>query len=145
MIDEKIKDIIEVIKSGGEYISNVTTKTLLPFVNIGDTIHITKNRGIYKNDIIIYKYNNGNYQLTRVVKINKYSYSVCPDNVIKMPDKIYFDQIVGRVIQVTHDGKDCINDSLSYRLYLRLINIRSLKRIFLRFKFRKNIIKKETA
>lgn len=104
----------------------------LVYTNVGDSMHplIRQDRDILiiekpngrlkKYDVPLYKRDNGQYVLHRVLKVRKDDYVICGDNRYSKEYGITDRHIIGVLTAVVRDGKEMPITDLWYRLYVHL-------------------------
>lgn len=110
--------IEEHLKSGRSVRIFPNGVSMLPMLRQGrdNVILSALDRPPKKYDIVLYKRNNGNFVLHRVVKIGK-SYTCIGDNQFVFEKDIERDQIIAVVSSFCRDDKEYSTKSSSYRLY----------------------------
>jgi len=111
------------VKDGVLYYSNVGD-SMLPLIKEGLSILEIKSisKKPQKYDIVLYKRNNGQYVLHRILKVRKNDYVMCGDNRWTKEKGIVDNQIIGILTKVINGEKITItnmNDK-SYRIYSHL-------------------------
>lgn len=113
------------------------------FTNVGDSmmpllrqrrdiIHISKVDGrLKKYDVPLYKRDNGQYVLHRILKVRENDYVICGDNRTGMEEGITDRHIIGVMTGVSRDGKFLSVNDKKYKLYVMLWGGRKSYRIFL--------------
>lgn len=104
----------------------------LVYTNIGDSMRplirqdrdiviIEKPRGkLKKYDVPLYKRDNGQYVLHRVLKVRDSDYVICGDNRYSKEYGITDCQIIGVLTAVVRGGKEIPVTDFRYRLYVHL-------------------------
>ncbi len=108
-------------KEGRLVYSNVGT-SMLPLIRQGrDLMVIRKPSGrLRKYDVPLYRRDNGQYVLHRVLKVREEDYVICGDNCIRLETGITDRQILGVLTAVVRDGKELPVTDWRYRLYVLL-------------------------
>lgn len=113
------------------------------FTNVGDSmmpllrqrrdiIHIAKAEGrLKKYDVPLYKRDNGQYVLHRILKVRDNDYLICGDNRTGLEEGITDRHIIGVMTGVSRNGKFLSVNDKKYRLYVLLWGGRRSYRIFL--------------
>ena len=71
-----------------------------------------------KRDIVLYKRDNGQFVLHRIIKVKKGLFTMCGDNQYKKEKNIKEEQILGIVTSIIKNDKEIIlSKSKKYRLY----------------------------
>ena len=106
------------LEKGGRADLTVTGWSMLPMLQYGrDRVTlIPPPEELKKKDIILYRRENGQYVLHRIIGVKDGKYILSGDNqaVREIVDR---SQVIGLVSEFTHRGKPCSMDSLSYRIY----------------------------
>lgn len=111
----------EIRKQGHCTYFNVGTSMMPLLRQRKDLIHLVKPKGrLKKYDVPLFKRDNGQYVLHRVIKVYPDSYVLCGDNQIHKETGITDDQIIGVMTGITRDGKYLPVTSLKYRIYVRI-------------------------
>ena len=104
----------------------------LVYTNVGDSMRplirqdrdiliIEKPQGrLKKYDVPLYKRDNGQYVLHRVLKVREGDYVICGDNRYSKEYGITDRHIIGVLTAVVRDGKEIPITDLRYRLYVHL-------------------------
>lgn len=104
----------------------------LLYTNVGDSMNPLIRQGkdllviespngrLKKYDIPLYKRDNGQYVLHRIIKVRKNDYIICGDNRWRCEYGITDRHIIGVLTSVVRDGTDVDFSSWQYQLYLLL-------------------------
>lgn len=101
----------------------VTGNSMYPlFMHKRDSVILTRcNKYTLKTgDIALYKRDNGQYVLHRIVKVNKNSYDLCGDHQYLIEKKLPKEKIIAVVKAFERKGKRYSCDTFAYGLYWRL-------------------------
>jgi hypothetical protein len=95
---------------------------MLPLIRQGrDLMVIRKPSGrLRKYDVPLYRRDNGQYVLHRVLKVREEDYVICGDNCIRLETGITDRQILGVLTAVVRDGKELPVTDWRCRLYVLL-------------------------
>lgn len=74
-----------------------------------DEVEVIKCNSIGKYDIVLYKRNNGDYILHRVLKENDNALSIAGDFEQELESPVYKDQVIAKVVNIIRDGKKVIS------------------------------------
>lgn len=86
-----------------------------------DIIMIGKPDGkLKKYDIPLYKRDNGQYVLHRIIKVRKDDYVLCGDNCYTKEYGVKDEDIIGVLISLVRDGKEVDFNSFRYKIYVFL-------------------------
>ena len=126
----------EIEKHGKGIFTNVGDSRMPMLRQRRDIIHISKAEGrLKKYDVPLYKRDNGQYVLHRILKVREKDYVICGDNRIGMEEGITDKHIIGVMTGVSRDGKFLSVNDTKYKLYVLLWGGRKSYRIlFLRAK-----------
>ena len=96
--------------------------SMMPLIKQGrDLLVIEKTAGkLKKYDIPLYKRDNGQYVLHRILKVRENDYVICGDNRWSKETGIIDRQIIGVLTALVREGKEIPLDSWKYRLYAHL-------------------------
>ena len=150
-IEFSLKDaeglIIEVVNSGGEFELFPRGTSMLPLIVEGrDSVRLVKPENLKVDDIALYKRDNGQFVLHRIVAAEGDVFDMCGDNQLVVEKGIRRDQIMAKVGSMTINGKLVKTDDKRYLAYVnrrRNLKLRKLGFIVKRFpSIVKNKIKK---
>lgn len=118
-MDEMIPLIDEQLKNNGEVKFTPRGKSMYPTLISGeDTVTIVKPEFPLKlYSMPLYKRDNGEYVLHRVIKIDGDKYTMRGDNQYIAEEGIREEQIIGVVKEYTHNGKIYSGDDVKNRMY----------------------------
>lgn len=93
--------------------------SMYPLIRQGKDVLIIKkcNTRLKKMDVPLYKRENGQYVLHRIVKVNSNDYVIRGDNTYSNETGVRDEQILGVLSGVIRDGKEISVNSLSYKIY----------------------------
>lgn len=74
---------------------------------------------LHKYDAVLFKRQNGQYVLHRILKVRETDYLICGDNCYQL-EPVTEQQILGRMTTVVRDGKTIPVTSRAYQLYVHL-------------------------
>lgn len=122
----------EIQKHGKGIFTNVGDSMMPLLRQRRDIIHISKVEGrLKKYDVPLYKRDNGQYVLHRILKVRDNDYVICGDNRTGMEEGITDKHIIGVMTGVSRDGKFLSVNDKKYKLYVMLWGGRTSYRIFL--------------
>lgn len=139
----KVEDFAPLIEEA--FSNNKTFKmpvngvSMLPFINKNHYVVLDKPNDLKKNDIILYKRENGKYVLHRIYKVKKDYYQLLGDNQIYREYPIYQNQVIGKVIEVVKGNKTNNLKGFKYKLYLFFWRFRLIRLVCFPFTRRKKI------
>lgn len=109
------------IKNNGYYVFTVKGNSMLPSIRPGrDLVLIEAHKERYKhNDIVLFKRNNGQYVLHRVIKVLKDEYIIVGDNSYDY-EYVSDNQILGILTSIKRNNKTVIVKNLYYRVFVFL-------------------------
>lgn len=112
----------EQIEKNGKLIYTNVGDSMQPLIRQGrDLIVISKVSGrLKKYDVPLYKRDNGQYVLHRILKVRKDDYVVCGDNRWSREYGITDKHIIGKLTSVIRSGKEVSVTDIKYRLYVHL-------------------------
>jgi len=141
-MEEILPLLNEVISSGGEFKLFPRGTSMLPLLRQGvDSVILVSPSKIEKNDIVLYKRNNSQYVLHRVIKIKHKEYYMCGDNQYVLEKGIKEDQILAKVICIYKDNTRLELTSKEYIRYVKKLRSSRFKRtIKSKLRFLKKII-----
>lgn len=125
--------IREVLDSGGEFRIYPKGTSMLPLIRQGkDSVALRKlDRPPRKHDILFYQRADGSYILHRVKAVTPKGLTLWGDNHTMLEHGVTEDQIIGYAARVFREEKEVNLHSLGYRMYLRLWQIKGLRRLLL--------------
>ena len=117
-LEEMLPLMLDVLKSGGEFSFYPQGTSMLPLLREGtDSVILRTCGGIKKNNIYLYKRNNGDYVLHRAIKLcADGTLCFCGDNQSIIERGVHREQIIAQVVAVVRDKKRMGTGSFWYRL-----------------------------
>lgn len=123
--------MVEMLEMGGSVNFNPNGTSMLPTImNHGDRVVIKKpDRRLKKYELPLYRRDDGNFVLHRVVRVYEDSYGMCGDNQWIIEKGVTDKHIIGVVTEIYRKGKKIdVNKSRLYKLYVVFwINIMPLR------------------
>ena len=112
----------EIINTQGKLIYTNKGDRMMPLIKEGrDLIVISKVNGrLKKYDVPLYKRDNGQYVLHRILKVRENDYVICGDNRYYKEYGITDKHIIGVLTAVIRKDKEISVNSFGYRLYVHL-------------------------
>lgn len=112
----------EILARDGRLFYTNVGDSMMPLIKQGrDLLVIEKTAGkLKKYDIPLYKRDNGQYVLHRILKVRENDYVICGDNRWSKETGIIDRQIIGVLTALVREGKEIPLDSWKYRLYAHL-------------------------
>ncbi len=112
--------IQETLDSGGTFSLTVTGTSMYPFIVGGrDKVTLSPITGeLKKNDLPLYRRDDGAFVLHRIVKVEKDgTYTCCGDHQTWLEKGLRRDQMIGIATEYVRKGKHITNKNLIYRFY----------------------------
>ena len=110
--------IIDSINNNSDVKLTVTGNSMYPLFRGGvDSVILTANRNIKKYDIPLYKRENGEYILHRIIKIKDNRLYIVGDNQRNIEFPVYPHQVLAIVKGFYRNGKYISCDNVFYKLY----------------------------
>ena len=112
----------EILARDGRLFYTNVGDSMMPLIKQGrDLLVIEKTHGkLKKYDILLYKRDNGQYVLHRILKVRKNDYVICGDNRWSKETGITDRHIIGVLTALVREGKEVPLDTRKYRLYTHL-------------------------
>lgn len=128
----------EILKERGELIYTNVGDSMYPLIQPRDLLVIKRCNGHLKRlDIPLYKRDNGQYVLHRIVKVHAGEYVMCGDNRVDVEYGITDRHIIGVLTDVIRNGKTISVNSPENRRYAhRKCDLLFFRRIIKRLKDR---------
>lgn len=124
--------IEEVISSGGEFRMFPRGVSMLPLLTQGeDSVVLVSLGDVCENDMILYRRDNGQFVLHRVIKIVGDEYVMCGDNQCELEYGIKKENLLAKVKYFYKGARRVALDSEEYKKYLK-----SLPRVRKRLKIK---------
>lgn len=112
--------IDEVISGGGEFRLTPNGISMLPLIRPGvDSITLVLPNNVQKGDVVLYKRDNGQYVLHRVMYIKKEEYVMCGDNQKELEFGITNGHILAKLKDIFRDGSAIDTRNKKYRKYFK--------------------------
>ncbi len=103
--------ISEAIKNGGQFILHPKGVSMLPtIIPIQDSLVLVEPCDIRKNDIVLYKRDNGVYVAHRIIAVKGDEYIMCGDNQCYTEHGITNKHIIAKVSQIRKPGGKVISE-----------------------------------
>lgn len=137
--------IDEVISSGGEFRMYPRGVSMLPLLTQGeDSVVLVSLGDVCESDMILYRRDNGQFVLHRVIKIEGDEYIMCGDNQYELERGIKREHLLAKVKYFYNRDKKVTLDSKEYQKYLKKLPRRRrwLKLKGILIKIRNKIFKK---
>lgn len=131
--------IEEAFSNNQKFKMPVNGVSMLPFLNKTHYVVLDKPNNLKRNDMILYKRENGQYVLHRIFRVKKDHFQLIGDNQFYREYPIYENQVIGKVVSVIKGNKVDNLNSFKYKLYLFIWQFRVLRLLFFPFTRRKKI------
>ncbi len=126
--------IEETLQRGGSVTLTPTGASMMPMLrHQRDTVTLGTIDGPLKiNDVVLYKRNNGEFVLHRIVGMEKNGdFIMCGDYQLVPEHHIKQQQMIGRLLSFTRKGRHVLCSCFSYRAYVCLLPVfRTLRKVF---------------
>lgn len=115
-----------IINEKGFLVYSIVGTSMYPLLKEkSDSVHLIKiNRKLKKNDVILYKRNNGQYVLHRLVKIKNGNYVFCGDNQCQKEYGIKDQNIIAIMEGYYKKEKYCSINSFKYKIYILTVKVK---------------------
>ena len=111
----------EILKEKGMYIATPIGKSMYPMLRSRiDTVKLITPATIKKYDVILYKRNNGQYVLHRIIKIKNNEYILSGDNQWQKEYGITKNMIIGVMDGYYRKERYVSNKNIYYRVYVHI-------------------------
>ena len=112
----------EILKSGQKLVYTNVGDSMMPLIRQGrDLLIIEKNHEKWKKyDVPLYKRENGQYILHRILAIHDDGYVLCGDNQCRKETGVREEQLLGILTGIIRDGKKLSVKDWRYQLYVHL-------------------------
>lgn len=111
----------EIARTGKLFFTNVGDSMLPLLREKRDILIIEKPTGrLKKYDVPLYKRDNGQYVLHRILQVREQDYVICGDNRWWREEGVTDRHIIGVLTGMVRDGKTVSLDHWKYRLYVHL-------------------------
>lgn len=137
-IGEIMPMICECISSGKSVRIPIKGTSMLPLLREGrDSAVLSACGEPSRGDVVLYRRENGDYVLHRIIAVNGDSYTMCGDNQHIVERGIRRDHIIAVMTSYYKGEREMRTDSLSYKLYCAWrVFIRRAKNLLLRIRKR---------
>jgi len=141
----ELEDTIrEVLSSGGEFEICPSGKSMLPLIHESRDLVtlVSADSFLSRDDIALYKRDNGQFVLHRVMRSENGVYAMCGDNQAFLEEGVTHDRVIGKVSRMTIDGKTVEMTDPRYLRYVKRRRNLFLRRVSL-FISRRNPFRKK--
>ena len=122
--------ICEAIRDGGQFVLVPKGVSMLPTIlPLKDSIVLVEKENLQKNDIVLYKRNNGMYVAHRIISIKNGEYIMCGDNQTALEKGITESMIIAKVDRILkEDGTVVDSQQIKSKGRMFALGIRRLRR-----------------
>lgn len=124
--------IKEGVESGKAVKMHVCGNSMRPFIFNGESVSLKKDTVYKKNDIILYRRNDGHFVLHRIYAVKKDSFVLLGDNQFVKEYGIKNEQVIAKVVDYDRNGKTKYLKGFKYRLYIFVWRRILLRRVILK-------------
>ena len=118
-------------ESGRAYV-RVTGTSMQPLLrHLRDVVTIDCTQTVRRGDIVLFDRKNGRYALHRVIRKGKTGFTMAGDNQWHMEKNLPYDQILGTVSWIQHDGRMLSSRNMGLRIYTFVVTGLAFPRICL--------------
>lgn len=128
-IDDLIPLLLESLTLKKDFTMPVNGTSMLPFIHKSHKVVLTCPINLKKNDIVLYKRENGQYVLHRIYKIKQDYFIMMGDNQTQEESPIYLNQIIGKVNCVIKKNKKHYLKGFKYKTYLFFWNFKIIRKL----------------
>ena len=109
----------EILQKDGQLIYTNVGNSMAPLIRQNETVLVIKpvTGRLKKFDVPLYRRDNGQYVLHRIIKVRDDDYVICGDNRYRMEKGITDRHIIGVLDQVLDKEGNNILESKNYRMY----------------------------
>lgn len=136
-MEELVPLIIEVISSGSSFKLYPNGQSMLPTIVAGeDSVELSALPSVLKKyDIVLYKRDNGQYVLHRIVRVGKDCFDMCGDNQIDIEKNVLKKDIIAYASAI-YKREKCISTDSKAFIYdaVTLYRKKRIKRLINRIK-----------
>ncbi len=119
------KKFEDIINEQGQLVYTNVGDSMYPMIKPRDLLVIKKiTQPLKKNDIPLYKRDNGQYVLHRIVKIKNGEYYICGDNRAFIERGITDRHIIGVLTDIVREGRTIPVNSPEFKSYVKLLPLR---------------------
>lgn len=124
-LEELVPVLKETLEVSGEVSFASRNDEMKPIIRgNGDAVTLIKPKEkLKKGDVVLYKRENGEYVLRRIVFVNKDTYVACGDNERTNEYKIADEQILGMLLSYDRNGKTHKTSDTNYKIYVFLLPV----------------------
>lgn len=137
-MEQMLPVILQQLKDGGTVRFHPSGISMQPMLYQGrdEVVLAPLPEQVKKYDVILFRRDNGQFVLHRVVKAGE-SYTFCGDNQVKLEPGVRREQMIARVSAFYRRGRRIACSSFGYGLYCRLwVGIRPLRHVWRTFLWR---------
>lgn len=120
-VEEMLPVLTEAVDAGGSFPFKPSGSSMKPFIRPGiDSVRVVKAEIINKYDIVLYRRNNGQFVLHRIMSISSEGCVMCGDNQCSLETGITKDMILAKVSEIYRRNKKV---RCSSKLYMACVHI----------------------
>lgn len=120
-IEEFLPVMQAVIGAGGRFTFCPFGNSMKPFIRPGkDSVNVVRADTPVKYDIVLYRRDNGQFVLHRIIEVNDEGYVMCGDNQWTREYGITGDMIIAKVSDIIRDGRVVLCSSKKYMLWVHI-------------------------
>lgn len=120
-VEEMLPVLLEAVDAGGSFPFKPSGSSMKPFIRPGiDSVRVVKAEIINKYDIVLYRRNNGQFVLHRIMNISSEGCVMCGDNQWSLETGITKDMILAKVSEIYRKNKKV---KCSSKLYMACVHI----------------------
>ena len=143
-IEALVPLIVEVTESGGEFELYPRGTSMLPLITEDrDSVILVKPReSISRGDIVLYRRENGQIVLHRVVRVEGDEFTMCGDNQMRLERGIGRDRIIAIVSSLKINGRTVDCGSKKYKRWVNRWMLMPYRRVMLKLSRMKKRVNK---
>lgn len=128
-LEELFPVIEEVISSGGEFRVYPKGVSMLPLIRQEiDSVVLVLPKDVAEKDMVLYRRDNGQFVLHRVVEIKNDEYIMCGDNQTELEYGIKREHLLAKVAYFYREDEKITLDNQKYQKYVKSLPRRRRKR-----------------
>lgn len=128
-LEDMIPLIVQTVESGKRFKLYPRGTSMNPMIIEDKTaVSLVDAKSVCKNDVVLYRRENGQYVLHRCVKIIGGEYIMCGDNQFVLEKGISFDMIIAKIDGYYQDGEFVSLEDRAYKKYVGLLPLRRVSK-----------------